>query len=301
MYSPPAPASVSLVALVASFMMLTLAAAIAAPLESITVPRMRPPVLCAFAKGAAKRITAATRAAVRMFGQQMVRTCRKRASAFMTSPLAVNNFVHFLFFEVAAPLKPYYNPVNLEKAGTGVKQKEFIHRISEARGASSLAHQRSRAPRRDLIFRVACLGGPWPRHAAAHAKPLSPLYRSRRALAPARDFSPPRSRPQSCRHRSCVETPGRCFRCWGNAGASRSAFPAPANAAGTLPRAGSASHRRVRGVSQQPRARPEALLDRHASPHRPLLSQQHPLAFRNYRGTSPACSASAAKNPGDDT
>jgi hypothetical protein len=36
---------------------------------------------------------------------------------------------HFLFFLVAAPLKPYYNPANLEKAGTGVKQKEFIRRI----------------------------------------------------------------------------------------------------------------------------------------------------------------------------
>jgi hypothetical protein len=26
-------------------------------------------------------------------------------------------------FEVAALLKPYYNPANLEKVGTGVKQK----------------------------------------------------------------------------------------------------------------------------------------------------------------------------------
>jgi hypothetical protein len=27
------------------------------------------------------------------------------------------------FFEVAALLKPYYNPANLEKVGTGVKYK----------------------------------------------------------------------------------------------------------------------------------------------------------------------------------
>src|SRR6267378_4525163 len=119
----------------------------------------------------------------------MVRTCRKRASTFMTSPLAVNSFSTLCFFVVAAPRKPYYNPVNLEKAGTGVKQKEFIHRISEARGASSLAHQRSRAPRGDFFFRVARLGGARPRHASAHAKPVSPVYRSRRALASARDFS----------------------------------------------------------------------------------------------------------------
>src|SRR5260370_3796016 len=34
------------------------------------------------------------------------------------------------FFVVAVPLKPYYNPVNLEKAGTRVKQKEFIQRTA---------------------------------------------------------------------------------------------------------------------------------------------------------------------------
>jgi hypothetical protein len=44
----------------------------------------------------------------------------------MTSPLAENSFFTFYFFEVAVPAKPYYNLANLEKAGTGVKQKEFI-------------------------------------------------------------------------------------------------------------------------------------------------------------------------------
>jgi hypothetical protein len=47
------------------------------------------------------------------------------ASTFMTHPCAAKIFDD-RFFEVAVPRKPYYNPANLEKAGTGVKQKEFI-------------------------------------------------------------------------------------------------------------------------------------------------------------------------------
>jgi hypothetical protein len=45
------------------------------------------------------------------------------------------------FFEVAALSKPYYNPANLEKAPTGVKQKEFIERIGIALAAARLSHQ----------------------------------------------------------------------------------------------------------------------------------------------------------------
>jgi hypothetical protein len=45
------------------------------------------------------------------------------------------------FFVVAVPLKPYYNPVNLEKAGSGVKQKEFIGSIAKARRKPPAAHQ----------------------------------------------------------------------------------------------------------------------------------------------------------------
>jgi len=37
---------------------------------------------------------------------------------------------------VAVPLKPYYNPVNLEKARSRVKQKEFIQHISRTQGAA---------------------------------------------------------------------------------------------------------------------------------------------------------------------
>jgi hypothetical protein len=44
----------------------------------------------------------------------------------MTSPLCREESFEDQFFVVAVPLKPYYNPVNLEKAGTCVKQKEFI-------------------------------------------------------------------------------------------------------------------------------------------------------------------------------
>ena len=44
-------------------------------------------------------------------------------------------------FVVAVPLKPYYNPVNLEKDRDRVKQKEFIQSIGEARRPALAAHQ----------------------------------------------------------------------------------------------------------------------------------------------------------------
>jgi hypothetical protein len=44
----------------------------------------------------------------------------------MTSPLCQEESLEDEFFVVAAPLKPYYNTVNLEKAGACVKQKEFL-------------------------------------------------------------------------------------------------------------------------------------------------------------------------------
>src|SRR6266850_3002599 len=187
------------------------------------------------------------------------------------------------FFEVAVPLKPYYNPVNLEKAGTCVKQKEFIHRISAAEGVSSLAHQRSGAPRRYFFFCVARLGSPRPRHAPAHGESLPSLYRSGCARAPACNFSPPRSRPQSRGHRSCIETPGDRLGSCPSASTSRTAFPAPSNAARALARASCSSHRGIRWFPQQSRAGSDALVDRHAPSHRPLLSHEHPFAFRNRR------------------
>jgi hypothetical protein len=44
-------------------------------------------------------------------------------------------------FEVAVPPKPYYNPVNLWKARSDVKKKEFIRAIGFARTCSLFAHQ----------------------------------------------------------------------------------------------------------------------------------------------------------------
>jgi hypothetical protein len=70
----------------------------------------------------------------------------------MSSPLSAKT-IHFKklcvrkiylfdpFFEVAGVSKPYYNPANLEKAPTGVKQKEFIERIRIALAAAPLSHQ----------------------------------------------------------------------------------------------------------------------------------------------------------------
>jgi hypothetical protein len=37
--------------------------------------------------------------------------------------------------------EPYYNPANLEKAGTGVKQKEFVQSIEKVAGSQAPADQ----------------------------------------------------------------------------------------------------------------------------------------------------------------
>src|SRR6266478_2766800 len=70
------------------------------------------------------------------------------------------------FFVVAVSMKPYYNPVNLEKAGTSVKQKEFIQSIGVAPACADTAHQRGGPPRGDFLLSVARLGGN--PHAAGH-------------------------------------------------------------------------------------------------------------------------------------
>src|SRR6266436_9567399 len=84
-------------------------------------------------------------------------------------------FIENQFFVVAVSMKPYYNPVNLEKAGTSVKQKEFIRHIGGAQAAAHAAHQRSGAPRGHFFLRFARLGSPGPCLAAAHAEPLPPF------------------------------------------------------------------------------------------------------------------------------
>src|SRR5271167_407219 len=103
----------------------------------------------------------------------------------------------YLFFEVAAIREPYYNPANLEKAGTGVKQKEFIRRIGKSRAGTRAAHQRSGGPCGYLFFRAAGLGDPGAGLAAAHREPLPRVLRGGRAAAAARGVSAPRARIES--------------------------------------------------------------------------------------------------------
>src|SRR5580704_16677356 len=71
----------------------------------------------------------------------------------------LKEFVADSFFAVAVPRKPYYNPVNLEKARTHVKQKEFVRRICQTRGTPPFAHQRSGAPPGHFFLGAARLGG----------------------------------------------------------------------------------------------------------------------------------------------
>src|SRR5712692_8498218 len=204
MYSPFAPVRTSRVAWVASLISVTAAPATAPPLGSTTVPRMRPPVLCAPAKGAAIRIATALKTAKKIPRLHNEPSCRKNASPFITSPPAAKISFEDRFFVVACALEPYYNPVNLEKAATRVKHKEFIQRIGEARRPSLAAHQPSGPPIGHFLFRAARLGSLGPDCTAAHAEPLPPLYRIRCAPVAARDFLAPCPRPQSRRHRSCT-------------------------------------------------------------------------------------------------
>jgi hypothetical protein len=54
----------------------------------------------------------------------------------------LKNFLSPIHFSrLPPPPEPYYNPANLEKAWTRVKQKEFIHSITEAAVAIVAAHQ----------------------------------------------------------------------------------------------------------------------------------------------------------------
>src|SRR5260370_13890489 len=76
------------------------------------------------------------------------------------------------FFEVAVSLKPYYNPVNLEKAGSRVKQKEFMQSIGGAPACAHTAHQRSRPPPGDFLAFVVRLGSLAPLFAATDTQPL---------------------------------------------------------------------------------------------------------------------------------
>src|SRR5216684_2336769 len=244
---------------------------------------MRPPVLWASANGAARQNAIIRTVANKMPRRPIECSCRKRASTFMTSPLAPKSFFENQFFEVAVPLKPYYNPVNLEKAGTRVKQKEFIQSIGGAPARADTAHQRSGPPRGDFLLGVARLGGPGAGVTAAYAEPLPPVHRIRRASAAARHFPSPGPWTQSRRYRPCPQAPGCCFCSGEEFTASRTTFPPLANPARSLAGASGSRHWCLRGLSQRSRARPDAFLDCHAAPHRALLPHQHSFALRNRR------------------
>src|SRR5580658_2767506 len=118
----------------------------------------------------------------------------------MNSPLVPKNSLGRGFFEVAVPRKPYYNPANLEKAGTRVKWKEFLQVINKSIGPPPAAHQRGVPPRGDFLIRITCLGSARPCFSAAHEKPLSFICRGRCASLAARCFSSSRPWTQSRCH-----------------------------------------------------------------------------------------------------
>src|SRR5580692_1797794 len=208
-YSPLAPLCTSRVACVASLIRVTVAAATEAPLGSLTVPRIRPPVLCPPANGAASGIASVRTTRERMLRWHRVKPCQSPAAIFMNSPLVSKNSFGSGFFEVAVPPKPYYNPANLEKAGSRVKRKEFLQAISKSRGPPPPAHQRGSAPRGGFLVCAARLGSAGPRFSASHEEPLPFVCGGRRASAAARCFFAPRPRTESRGHRPRIEAPGR--------------------------------------------------------------------------------------------
>src|SRR5271155_3060561 len=171
-YSPLAPLCTSWAECVASLRSVTVAAATDAPLGSLTVPRIRPPVLCAPANGAAKNMASARKNEEKTLRWRTATLRQNPAANFMNSPLVSKNSFGSGFFEVAVPPKPYYNPANLEKAGSRVKRKEFLQAISKSNSAAATAHQPGRAPCGHFLFRFTRLGSARPRFPASHGKPL---------------------------------------------------------------------------------------------------------------------------------
>jgi hypothetical protein len=80
-------------------------------------------VLCALARGAWESMASKNTIAIR---RKAERKAESERWDIVNSPLFfwTRKFLfRCRFFEVAAFPKPYYNPANLEKVGTGVKQK----------------------------------------------------------------------------------------------------------------------------------------------------------------------------------
>src|SRR6476646_190961 len=145
MYSPFPPVSVSRCAPFAWLRIDILALLIAPPLESVTVPRILPPVLCA------NPADTHTNAKILIAKTLLLKIARKNFFEFMDYPPSLEAWNLHRIFEVAVPRKPYYNPVNLWNAGCDVKQKEFIQTIDFPRAPGLAAHQRSRAPCRHFF------------------------------------------------------------------------------------------------------------------------------------------------------
>src|SRR5208282_6376014 len=122
--------------------------------------------------GDANSIAGANNSREKILRKQRALLRQNPAANFMNSPLVSKNSLGSAFFEVAVPRKPYYNPANLEKAGSRVKRKEFLQAIGRSSGSPPPAHQRSCAPRRYFFFRLARLGSFGARFSASHQEPL---------------------------------------------------------------------------------------------------------------------------------
>src|SRR5215471_16494754 len=171
MYSPVPPDCVSRCTPFASLVSTTFAPTTAPPLGSVTVPRIRPPVLCPLVSGAYIRSSVTNKPASKHTTLRVL-----FSKNFITSPLSSKLLNLHPIFEVAVPHKPYYNPANLWDDGHSVKKKEFIQSIRIAFSRASPSHQRSSSPRRHFFFRSAGLGISRPRRSATHAKQISPLH-----------------------------------------------------------------------------------------------------------------------------
>jgi hypothetical protein len=197
----------------------------------------------------------------------------------MNSPLVSKNSLGSGFFEVAVPPKPYYNPANLEKAGSRVKRKEFLQAISKSNSTSPSTHQRSGAQSGHFLFCLARLGSDGPRLSASHRKPVSSLRRGRRSSAAACRFSAPCPRTESRGDRARLETPGCCFGPRGDRSSSRPALSAVAHTARPVSRAGGAGNEGFGRFSQCARTRPNALVYFHPAAHCALLPNQYFVAI----------------------
>jgi hypothetical protein len=100
----------------------TLAPTTAPPLGSVTVPRIRPPVLCPDAPRTASAAHTTTKHKESRFLHKDV---RNESFEFMDFTPEPRRLILHRDFEVAVHPKPYYNPVKLWNAGCDVKQKEF--------------------------------------------------------------------------------------------------------------------------------------------------------------------------------